>query len=125
MECVHSFGFANSPNSQFADVSGICVDANSGNLFVSDAGPHCVLVFDKVGAYLRSISDTPRTLDHPWGLRHHAGLLYIADCYHHRVAVYDSSSGELVRSIGVPDAGDSSNEMSDSLNALVCNNVFR
>ena len=115
MEC---FDIANRPNSQLFGTCGICVDVESGNLFVGGDSFGRVLVFDKVGAYLRSIADID-TLHYPRGLCHHAGLLYIADSDNHRVTVYDSSSGELVRSIRVPDA------LSGSLNALVCNNVFR
>ena len=115
VECVRSFGL---PNSQLDQAFGICVEVDSGNLFVSDADLDRALVFDKVGAYLRSIADTPKTLLYPQGLCHHAGLLYIADSSHHRVVVYDSSSGELVRSIGARYTGGSSQALPGDLIAL-------
>ncbi len=45
-------------------------------------------------------------LQHPIGLTHHDGLLYVADTYNHKVRIVDPARGEVTTLAGTGEAGD-------------------
>ena len=86
-------GHLNAPRGMDISVGGMLYVAHS----------HCVCVFREDGTFIRTIGQ--RKLKYPWDvLVHSSGLVYVADEFNHRIAVF-SQEGELVRTFGSKGGG--------------------
>ena len=89
-----------------------CLAIAGGLLFVAEWGNHRVSVFEKESlAFVRHIGhgdaddlceggDRPGELNQPCGVAAHAGEVFVADTWNHRVCVYREEDGSFARSFG-------------------------
>ena len=125
-----AWGTPGSQLGQLNSPSAVVVD-ETGNVFVSDMGNNRVDEFGPGGTYIRFFGTLPPTtqtgpasFNAPWGLSlDGGGLLYVADLWDNRVAVFDTG-GAYVRSIqplsGTPINGASCVALSDHGTVYVC-----
>lgn len=80
--------------------------SHTGDVYVADISAQRVVVYDRDGNFLRAIGDA-RDLKRPSGvaLSGDGGWLYVVDTggvdsEQHRIAVYDTRTGDLLRTIG-------------------------
>ncbi|MCA9074085.1 MAG: redoxin domain-containing protein [Planctomycetaceae bacterium] len=76
------------------------------NEVVTIAGPH------DVASALFDFGDIDGSgekvrLQHPLGIVHHEGILYVADTYNHKIKTVDPSTGETSTFLGTSESGDS------------------
>jgi DNA-binding beta-propeller fold protein YncE len=97
---IRRFGSRGTGQGQFTFPVGLVVDSQTDSVFVTDQGNHCVSVFRREGAFVRSFGEGQ--LHRPLGIAlHHAQhCIYVADSSNHRVCVFDSANGFLKGVIG-------------------------
>lgn len=91
----------------FCTILGVCIDAATRSLFVTDYDNHRVQVFDiETRKFFRTIGSGlgsgPGQMNQPIvpHLDEETGLLYVADYSNNRVQVFDKDTGVYIRQIG-------------------------
>ena len=101
-ELVLKFGSHGTGNGQLNFPYGIAFDANN-RLYVADGGNHRVQKFDVTGKYLLQFGSRGSgdgQLNSPCSVLVHSDNVYVADCYNHRISVFQKNSGEFSHFIG-------------------------
>jgi DNA-binding beta-propeller fold protein YncE len=91
---------------ELVDPRGLARDSN-GDVWIADAGRHCVVRFDAAGASLGTLGNWgsgPGQLNEPLGLALDARKLYVADARNDRVAMFDRQ-GEWTGALGAQGSG--------------------
>jgi len=101
-ELILKFGSHGSNNGQLNFPYGISFDADN-RLYIADGGNHRVQKFDVTGRFLLQFGSRGSgngQLNSPCSVKIHNDKVYVADCYNHRISVYQKDTGEFCNFIG-------------------------